>query len=110
MVGAMESRYTRGSFVRRAGVAAAGLSLGPILSDTAAASDAPAVTPAAALSRLLAGNRRYATKKATHPHQDAGRRHHLAESQHPFATVFGCVDSRVPPEVVFDQGLGDLFV
>src|SRR6059036_1627413 len=38
------------------------------------------------------------------------RREELAKSQHPFAVVLGCSDSRVPPEIVFDQGLGDLFV
>jgi carbonic anhydrase len=102
--------YSRQGFVRRAGLAAAGLSFAGALAGEAAASDPPAVTPDAALARLLAGNRRYVAAKSTHPRQDGGRRHALSKGQHPFATIFGCVDSRVPPEVVFDQGLGDLFV
>ena len=63
-----------------------------------------------ALSRLLAGNHRYVTGTVAHPNQTAGRRRTVASSQHPFAIILGCSDSRVPPEVVFDQGLGDLFV
>src|SRR5262249_55328132 len=63
-----------------------------------------------ALSRLLAGNHRYVTGTAAHPNQTAGRRRGVAGIQHPFAIILGCSDSRVPPEVVFDQGLGDLFV
>lgn len=106
----MDSSYTRGGFVRRAGATVAGLSFGGLLAGHARAADAPAVTPDAALRRLLEGNRRYVRMKAIHPRQGGGRRHDLASGQHPFATVFGCVDSRVPPELVFDQGLGDIFV
>jgi len=62
-----------------------------------------------ALSRLTAGNRRFRDGAATHPHQSASWRHEVAAGQHPFAVVLGCADSRVPPEVVFDQGVGDLF-
>ncbi|MFF1814141.1 carbonic anhydrase [Streptomyces sp. NPDC058251] len=61
-----------------------------------------------ALAALLAGNRRYAAGHPRHPHEGRTRRHALAAEQHPFAVVVGCVDSRVPPELVFDQGLGDL--
>ncbi|MCX4762654.1 carbonic anhydrase [Streptomyces sp. NBC_01275] len=68
----------------------------------------PPVTARAALDELLAGNRRYAVGHARHPHEGGGRRRLLAETQHPYAVVVGCVDSRVPPELVFDQGLGDL--
>ncbi|MGW1751449.1 carbonic anhydrase [Streptomyces sp. NPDC002092] len=62
----------------------------------------------AALAELLAGNRRYAIGGARHPDEGLLRRHALAAGQHPFAVVVGCIDSRVPPELVFDQGLGDL--
>jgi carbonic anhydrase len=69
-----------------------------------------ALSPDQALKELLAGNERYCAKGMTHPHQSATRRTELAKTQHPFAIVLSCSDSRVPPEVVFDQGLGDLFV
>ena len=69
-----------------------------------------ALNPDQALKELLAGNERYCAKGMTHPHQSAARRTELAKAQHPFAIVLSCSDSRVPPEVVFDQGLGDLFV
>jgi carbonic anhydrase len=67
-------------------------------------------TPAEAWARLEAGNARFAAGTVTHPDATGDRREQLAGGQHPFATVFSCVDSRVPPELVFDQGLGDLFV
>ncbi len=63
-----------------------------------------------ALGELVNGNRRYASGKPEHERQTKERRSELANAQHPFAVVVGCSDSRVPPEVVFDQGLGDLFV
>jgi carbonic anhydrase len=63
-----------------------------------------------ALRRLKEGNARYVAGRAAHPHRSAGRRLEVAGGQRPFAIVFGCADSRVPPEIVFDRGLGDLFV
>ncbi|MFI8825278.1 carbonic anhydrase [Streptomyces sp. NPDC053431] len=66
------------------------------------------LSPAAALAELRAGNARFAALQQRYPHQDAARRAAVAVSQHPMATVIGCIDSRVPPELVFDQGLGDL--
>jgi carbonic anhydrase len=75
----------------------------------AAAAEKPAVTPAAALARLFAGNQRFVTGHACHPHQSLADLHALAAGQHPFAVTIGCADSRVPPELLFDQGLGDLF-
>lgn len=56
------------------------------------------------------GNQRYVANKTVDPNQTEGRRVEVAQGQHPFATILGCVDSRVPPEIVFDRGLGDLFV
>lgn len=70
----------------------------------------PRTTPDVALADLLAGNRRYVAGESLHAHQDPARRAELTGQQHPFGMVFGCSDSRVPAEVVFDQGLGDLFV
>lgn len=61
-----------------------------------------------ALAELRAGNARFAALRQIHPHEDAARRASVTVSQHPFALILGCVDSRVPPELVFDQGLGDL--
>ena len=63
-----------------------------------------------ALRRLKAGNERFAAGKATHEHQKAERRHEVAKAQKPFAVVVCCSDSREPPEIIYDEGLGDLFV
>lgn len=73
-------------------------------------SDQPSVAPAEALSKLREGNARYTSGALQHPGQTAERRTELARTQHPFAAILSCSDSRVPPEVVFDQGLGDLFI
>lgn len=62
------------------------------------------------LSDLLAGNRRYASGAGHHPRQSAYRRAEILPAQQPSAVVIGCSDSRVPPEIIFDCGLGDLFV
>lgn len=68
-------------------------------------------TPDEALIQLKAGNARFATGHAIHPNQDRQRRLFTAtKGQHPFATVIACSDSRVPVEILFDQGVGDLFV
>jgi carbonic anhydrase len=72
--------------------------------------DQPIVPPAEAISRLKEGNGRYTSGNLQHPGQTAERRTELAKSQHPFAIILSCSDSRVPPEIVFDEGLGDLFI
>ena len=59
---------------------------------------------------LIAGNKRYAEGNTTHPNQSVSRRREMAKGQNPRAAVLACADSRVSPEIVFDQGLGDLFV
>ena len=59
---------------------------------------------------MIAGNKRYIEGNLEHPHQTLKRRGDLASGQEPFACVLSCADSRVPPEIIFDQGLGDLFV
>jgi carbonic anhydrase len=58
----------------------------------------------------MAGNERYIQGKGVHKVDESVRRVALAEEQKPYAAILGCADSRVPPEVIFDQGLGDLFV
>jgi carbonic anhydrase len=73
-------------------------------------SDKPSVAPAEAISKLKEGNSRYTSGTLQHPGQTAERRTELARTQHPFAAILSCSDSRVPPEVVFDQGIGDLFI
>ena len=99
--------------------------------------DQPIVAPAEAISRLKEGNGRFTADNAQHPRESSDERKHMAtnsyenagmlflgmtaeqaakrrgeltKSQHPFATIVSCSDSRVPPEIVFDEGLGDLFV
>ena len=67
-------------------------------------------TPEEALQRLMEGHRRYLAEQMAHPNQTAERRREVASGQSPFAIVLGCSDSRVPPEVIFDAGLGDLFI
>lgn len=71
---------------------------------------AAAVAPDAALARLREGNQRFVAAAVAHPDQTAARRTELVAGQHPFAVVLTCADSRVAPEILFDQGLGDLFV
>ncbi|WP_240436950.1 carbonic anhydrase [Streptomyces sporangiiformans] len=61
-----------------------------------------------ALRELAAGNLRWRTYRERHPDESPAVRQALTTGQHPFAVVLGCIDSRVPPELVFDQGLGDL--
>ena len=68
------------------------------------------VNAMAALSALLEGNQRFVTGESIHPHESADYRASLANEQHPFATVLTCSDSRVTPVLIFDQGIGDLFV
>jgi carbonic anhydrase len=63
-----------------------------------------------ALQELMNGNKRYVAAELAHPNQTAARRAEVAKGQDPFAIIVGCSDSRVPPEIIFDQGLGDLFV
>jgi carbonic anhydrase len=70
----------------------------------AAAGDLPGV------QKLAEGNQRYVAGQPIHPRQDEARRTEVAAGQKPFAVVVGCSDSRTAPEILFDQGLGDLFV
>ncbi|MEG4034810.1 carbonic anhydrase [Microcoleus sp. w1-18aA5] len=67
------------------------------------------ITPNSALKKLMEGNQRYIEQKRTFPDQARSRVVEVAQGQHPFATILACSDSRVAPEIIFDQGLGDLF-
>ncbi len=95
----------------------------PTVAPAIAAPSAPAVGPTAApppiadprsselaLQALIEGNTRYVEQKLSHPNQSLNRLTEVAAGQKPFAAILGCADSRVPPEIVFDRGLGDLFV
>lgn len=66
--------------------------------------------PEEALQALLDGNDRFVGRKRRYGHQSYSRLQEVAKGQKPFASILGCADSRVPSEIVFDQGLGDLFV
>ena len=68
------------------------------------------MTPQQAWDALVEGNQRFIRGERTLPHQDGARRRELVDGQSPNAVIFGCGDSRVPAEMIFDQGLGDLFV
>jgi carbonic anhydrase len=105
-----EPPMTRRQLLVCAGAAGVGLAATP-----SAADDSPTPEPfpadgGVALVRLKAGNARFAGGTTRHAHQGAEWRKYLVAEQKPFATIFGCSDSRVPVELVFDQGFGDLFV
>ncbi|MFJ2864303.1 carbonic anhydrase [Kitasatospora sp. NPDC087314] len=70
----------------------------------------PISGPDQAMRVLMEGNARFVAGSPEHPNQDAGRRAALAPAQRPFAVLFGCSDSRLAAEIIFDRGLGDLFV
>lgn len=92
-----------------AAVAAGGLTAVPL--HAADETTLPVVhTPADALKELMAGNRRFVDGRPVGPHRNMARVREVSAGQAPFAAVLSCADSRVPPEIVFDQGFGDVFV
>ncbi|MFI6697412.1 carbonic anhydrase [Streptomyces sp. NPDC050509] len=100
----------------RAALAGTAATAGVALTAPVAGAAAPAARPARprpttaeeALAELTEGNRRWRTFRQRHPDETEAVRTALVSGQHPFALILGCIDSRVPPELVFDQGLGDL--
>lgn len=68
------------------------------------------MNPSYALTQLIEGNKRYQQEKLLHPNRSKEARISTASGQNPFAIILGCSDSRVAPELIFDQGIGDLFV
>ena len=74
------------------------------------AAETAAVSPDAALARLVEGNKRFVAGNVTHPDQSVDRRTEVAKGQHPYAIILTCADSRLSPEILFDEGIGDLFV
>ena len=90
---------------------AVALMLTLLVTMAASAEEKNGISGAEAMQKLLEGNARYVSGNVSHQDQYVvERRSELISSQHPFAIVVGCSDSRVPPEAVFDQGLGDIFV
>ncbi|MFN6560657.1 MAG: carbonic anhydrase [Nostoc sp. ChiSLP01] len=67
------------------------------------------LSPDAAFQNLIDGNQRFVQHKPQYPDQTAARLQEVAQAQHPFATILSCADSRVPAEIIFDQGIGDIF-
>ncbi len=70
----------------------------------------PASTPAKAWQQMIRGNDRFVAGEPNHPRQDVERRTEVAAAQTPMAALFGCSDSRLAAEIIFDKGIGDLFV
>jgi carbonic anhydrase len=96
------------------GTSCLGLGLFPACSTQAPRSGAISTEPyprnaAEGVHRLKTGNRRFMEDKSVHTHENASWRQQLVQEQKPFATVLGCSDSRVPPEMIFDVGFGDIF-
>lgn len=114
----LSTDMSRRTLLRRGLVAAGGVSLSsvlsacnvPLLSSSEPAPEFPVEGPEEALQRLMEGNQRYAAGASKPVNESAERRVKVAERQRPFAAVLSCVDSRVPPELIFDRGLGDLLV
>jgi carbonic anhydrase len=111
----MTKAHSRRAFLHLWGVAAAGATLAacgmtPAAPQSTTGAEAPVANPDQALQRLMEGNQRYVANRTLPLNESESRRTEVAQGQHPFATIFSCVDSRVPPELVFDRGLGDLFV
>lgn len=117
----LDSSTSRRDFLTAGLMGAAATVLTPSLAGAALRSVRPAdvsapgttgqvLTPADALTRLREGNARVVAGRTTGPNRSLDRVAAVAPSQAPFAAVLGCADSRVPPELLFDQGYGDLFV
>ena len=101
---------SRREFVRLTGLAAGAAGLALPSAGRAARQQAAARDPDAVLTRLLEGNKRFVNGQLAHPGRSPADFAALAEGQAPLAVIVGCADSRVAPELVFDQGVGDLFV
>ena len=102
-------KLSRRDFLKTSGLTVIGMALAAC-APSQAKFENPVANADEALQRLLEGNQRYASNKSIDLNESQSRRAELAGGQSPFATIFSCVDSRVPPELIFDRGLGDLFV
>ena len=102
-------KLSRRDFLRASGMTAISMAFAAC-APAQVNTEAPVANADEALQRLLEGNQRYAANKSTDLNESQSRRAEVAGGQSPFATIFSCVNSRVPPELIFDRGLGDLFV
>jgi carbonic anhydrase len=102
-------QFLRGGLGLAGGAAAAGALSWSTAPAAFGASTAAPKNGDAALTRLLNGNHRFVSGKLTHPRRDTTRLVKVADKQKPFAMILGCADSRVSPEILFEQGIGDLF-
>ena len=105
----MPDKVTRRRWLGCTAGGAASLILGGAPRSRAAEPDTPR-NAEEALEKLMVGNERFVKVAEIRPHQDEEWTATLNLGQHPFATILGCADSRIPPELIFDQGFGDLFV
>ncbi len=101
---------SRRDVLKLAGAAVAGLAVRPVSTARAAAPAAGGPDAAEALRRLLEGNQRFVKGELANPRRRPEDFRPLAQGQTPMAVIVGCADSRVTPELLFDQGVGDLFV
>jgi carbonic anhydrase len=101
---------TAGGLTAASALAACGSSGSSSAASASTTTTVPVTTGDQALQRLLAGNRRFVQGVSVNQGRDSVRRAAVAETQKPFAVILGCSDSRVTPVVLFDEGIGDLFL
>ena len=92
------------------GALAAKIGYSLVFPDRAVAQKSEDTSPQQALKKLMEGNQRFVTRKRIYPDQSVARFKEVAQEQKPFAAILTCSDSRVTPDIIFDEGLGDLFV
>jgi carbonic anhydrase len=100
---------TRKSIIRKGALSLAAVSA--CVGFALASAGAPSISPDDALQKLMEGNKRFVANQSISPKlSDAATRTSLAQAQKPYAIILACSDSRVPPEIVFDKGLGEIFI
>jgi carbonic anhydrase len=109
MLGHTTGLLGRRDLLRLLGVGGIGAATGWLATGAAVLAADDSIGADEALQRLMDGNRRFQAHHLEYPHQSAQRLQEVAYSQRPFAIVLSCADSRVPTEIVFDEGIGDLF-
>jgi len=105
----LDATLSRRDMLRTAALGSAGLAAGVLPLAAAPAPYAAPRSPAEALDRLMAGNERFVMGETASPRRSLSRVRELSGGQSPYATILGCADSRVPVEILFDEGFGDLF-